>query len=55
MRLLALPIPARRSFALAGNAAAMRRPDVAAVLKILRGRKMVAETKAWQAGVLAWD
>jgi len=55
VRLLALPIPARRSFALAGGAAAMRRPEVAAVLKILRGRKMVAETKAWQAGVLAWD
>jgi DNA-binding transcriptional LysR family regulator len=55
VHILALPIPARRSFALAGDAAAMRRPEVAAVLKILRSRKMVERTKAWQAGVLAWD
>jgi DNA-binding transcriptional LysR family regulator len=55
VRTLALPIPARRSFALAGDAAAMRRPEVAAVLKILRSRKMVERTKAWQAGVLAWS
>ena len=55
VRTLALPIPARRSFALAGDAATMRRPEVAAVLKILRSRKMVERTKAWQAGVLAWD
>jgi DNA-binding transcriptional LysR family regulator len=54
VRTLALPIPARRSFALAGDAAAMRRPEVSAVLKILRSRKMVERTKAWQAGVLAW-
>jgi DNA-binding transcriptional LysR family regulator len=54
VRTLALPLPARRSFALAGDAAAMRRPEVAAVLKILRSRKMVERTKAWQAGVLAW-
>jgi DNA-binding transcriptional LysR family regulator len=55
VRTLALPIPARRSFALAGDAAAMRRPEVAAVLKILRSRKMVERTKAWQAGILAWS
>jgi DNA-binding transcriptional LysR family regulator len=55
VRLLALPIPARRSFALAGEAATMRRPEVAAVVKILRGRKMLEGTRAWQAGVLAWD
>jgi DNA-binding transcriptional LysR family regulator len=54
VRTLALPVPARRSFALAGDAAVMRRPEVAAVLKILRSRKMVERTKAWQAGVLAW-
>lgn len=55
VRTLALPIPARRSFALAGEAAAMRRPEVAAVLKILRSRKMVEKTPAWRAGVLAWE
>jgi DNA-binding transcriptional LysR family regulator len=55
VRTLALPIPARRSFALAGDAAAMRRPEVAAVLKILRSRKMVERTTAWQAGILAWS
>jgi DNA-binding transcriptional LysR family regulator len=55
VRTLALPIPARRSFALAGHPAAMRRPEVAAVLTILRSRKMVEKTAAWQAGVLAWD
>jgi DNA-binding transcriptional LysR family regulator len=54
VRTLALPIPARRSFALAGDAALMRRPEVAAVLTILRSRKMVERTRAWQAGVLAW-
>jgi DNA-binding transcriptional LysR family regulator len=55
VRTLALPIPARRSFALAGEAAAIRRPEVAAVLKILRSRKMVERTAAWQAGVLGWS
>jgi len=54
VRTLALPIPARRGFALAGEAAAMRRPEVVAVLKILRSRKMVERTAAWQAGVLGW-
>jgi DNA-binding transcriptional LysR family regulator len=54
VRTLALPVPARRSFALAGDAAVMRRPEVAAVVKILRSRKMVERTTAWQAGVLGW-
>jgi DNA-binding transcriptional LysR family regulator len=55
VRLLALPIPARRSLALAGDAAAMRRPEVAAVLKVLRSRKMVETTEAWRAGLLRWS
>jgi DNA-binding transcriptional LysR family regulator len=54
VRTLALPVPARRSFALAGDAAVMRRPEVAAVVKILRSRKIVERTTAWQAGVLGW-
>jgi DNA-binding transcriptional LysR family regulator len=55
VRTLALPIPARRSLVLAGDAATMRRPEVRAVLKILRSRKVVERTPAWLAGRLGWS
>jgi DNA-binding transcriptional LysR family regulator len=54
VRVLALPIPARRQFALAGHADTLRSPQVQAVLKVLRDRRMVARTRAFQAGVLRW-
>jgi DNA-binding transcriptional LysR family regulator len=55
VRVLALPIPARRQFALAGHADTLRSPEVQAVLRVLRDRKMVAKTRAFQAGVLRWS
>lgn len=54
VRVLPLPIPARRQFALAGHADTLRSPVVQAVLRVLRDRAMVAGTRAFQAGVLRW-
>jgi DNA-binding transcriptional LysR family regulator len=56
VRTHALPLPvagsATRSLVLAGEPAAMRRPEVKAVVEILRGRRMLERTPAWQAGAL---
>lgn len=54
VRVLPLPIPARRLFALAGYADTLRSPAVRAVLRVLRDRRMVAGTRAFQAGILRW-
>jgi DNA-binding transcriptional LysR family regulator len=55
VRVLPLPIPACRQFALAGHADTLRSPEVQAVLRVLRDRRMVAATRAFQAGVLRWS
>jgi DNA-binding transcriptional LysR family regulator len=56
VRTHALPLPAAgaatRSLVLAAEPAAMRRPEVKAVVGILRGRRMLERTRAWQAGVI---
>jgi DNA-binding transcriptional LysR family regulator len=51
---LPLPVPgsATRSLVLAGEPAAMRRPEVRAVVEILRSRRMLERTRAWQAGAV---
>jgi DNA-binding transcriptional LysR family regulator len=54
VRVLPLPIPARRQFALAGPRAAMASRTVQAVLDVLRDRRLLAATRAGQAGILHW-
>jgi len=52
VRVLPLPIPARRQFALAGSREAMRSAPVKAVLDVLRDRRLLAAMRASQAGIL---
>jgi DNA-binding transcriptional LysR family regulator len=54
VRTIALPVPARRQFVLAGFPETMRSPEVTAVVKVLRSKRMVARTRAYQAGILRW-
>jgi DNA-binding transcriptional LysR family regulator len=55
VRTLPLPIPARRQFAIAGRAETMRAPAVKAVLRFLRDKRVVAKTRAYQAGIVSWE
>jgi DNA-binding transcriptional LysR family regulator len=55
VRVLPLPIPARRQFALAGPRAAMASRAVKALLDVLRDRRLLAATRADQAGILHWS
>ena len=54
VRVLPLPIPARRQFALAGPRDAMASRAVNAVLDVLRDRRLLAATRAGAAGILRW-
>ncbi|WP_229503881.1 LysR family transcriptional regulator [Massilia putida] len=54
VQVLPLPIPARRQFALAGPRTAMASRAVKAVLGVLRDRRLLAATRAGQAGILYW-
>jgi len=54
VRVLPLPIPARRQFALAGTRAALASRRVQAVLAVLRDRRLLAATRAGAAGILQW-
>jgi DNA-binding transcriptional LysR family regulator len=53
VRTLALPIPARREFVVAGMPGPMRSPVVRAVVRCLRDKRIVARTRAYQAGIVA--
>jgi DNA-binding transcriptional LysR family regulator len=55
VRTLALPIPARREFVIAGLPDTMRSPAVKAVVRFLRDKRTVARTRAWQGGIVAWN
>jgi DNA-binding transcriptional LysR family regulator len=55
VRVLPLPISARRQFALAGPRDAMASPRVKAVLDVLRDRRLLAATRAGRAGILHWS
>jgi DNA-binding transcriptional LysR family regulator len=54
VRTLALPIPARREFVVAGMAETMRAPVVKAVVRCLRDKRIVAKTRAYQGGIVGW-
>lgn len=55
VRILPLPIPARRQFAIAALPDVMRTPRVRAVVRALRERRLAAVTQAGRAGVVAWE
>lgn len=55
VRTLPLPIPARRQFAIAGLPETLRTPAVKAVLRFIRDKKIVARTRASQAGIIGWE
>ncbi|MGZ5200953.1 MAG: LysR family transcriptional regulator [Telluria sp.] len=52
VRLLPLPIPAQREFAIAGTAEAMRSPAVKAVVRFLRDKRIMSKTRAYQLGIV---
>ncbi|GAB3459304.1 LysR family transcriptional regulator [Massilia terrae] len=54
VQVLALPIPARREFAITGLAETMRAPAVKAVVRFLRDKRIVARTRAFQRGIVDW-
>jgi DNA-binding transcriptional LysR family regulator len=55
VRLLPLPIPARRQFTLAALPEVMRSPAVRAVARFIRDKRVVAKMKAYQAGIVGWE
>jgi DNA-binding transcriptional LysR family regulator len=55
VRTLPLPIPARRQFAIAARADTMRTAPVKAVVRFLRDKRIMAKTKAYQAGIVSWE
>ena len=55
VRVLPLPIPARRQFAIAALPDVMRQPAVRAVVRALRDRELAAVTQAGRAGIIGWD
>jgi DNA-binding transcriptional LysR family regulator len=55
VRTLSLPIPARRQFAIAARADTMRSATVKTVVRFLRDKRIVAKTKAYQAGIVSWE
>lgn len=55
IRVIPVPVPARRQFALTGHPDVLQTPRVRAVLRLLRDPRMVAKTAAFQAGILRWS
>lgn len=55
VRVLPLPIPARRQFAIAGRRERFHEPAVQAVARTLRERAVVRRTAAWRANIVGWD
>ncbi|MCC2970962.1 LysR family transcriptional regulator [Massilia sp. IC2-476] len=55
VRILSLPIPARRQFAIAGLPGVLRQRPVRAVVRALRERSLAARTGAGQAGIIGWE
>jgi DNA-binding transcriptional LysR family regulator len=53
VRTLALPIAARREFVVAGMPGTMRSPVIRTVVRCLRDKRIVARTRAYQAGIFA--
>lgn len=55
VRIVDLPLPARREFALVGRPDTMRSHAVQVVTRFLRDQRILAKTKAFRAGVVSFD
>lgn len=55
VRIVDLPLPARREFALVGRPDTMRSQAVQVVTRFLRDQRILAKTKAFRAGVISFD
>lgn len=55
VRIVELPLPARREFAVVGTPASMRSPAIQVVTRFLRDQRILAKTKAFRAGVIFFD
>ena len=55
VRVLPLPIPARRQFVIAGLRERMGEPALRVVTRLLRERALLKATPAWRAGIVRWD
>jgi DNA-binding transcriptional LysR family regulator len=55
VRIVDLPLPARRQFAVVGTADGMRSPAVQVITRFLRDRRILARTKAYKAGIISFD
>ncbi|MGX4640739.1 LysR family transcriptional regulator [Massilia sp. SYSU DXS3249] len=55
VRVLPLPIPARRQFVIAGVRERMGEPALRAVTRLLRERALLKATPAWRAGIVRFD
>lgn len=55
VRIIDLPLPARREFALVGTPEAMRSQPVQVVTRFLRDQRILAKTKAFKAGIIRFD
>ena len=55
VRIVDLPLPARREFALVGTPETMRLQAVQVVTRFLRDQRIVAKTRAFKAGIVHFD
>ncbi|TFW33490.1 LysR family transcriptional regulator [Massilia horti] len=55
VRILPLPIPARRQLVVAHLADTMRQQVAKTVVRFIRDRQVVAKTKAYRAGIVGWE
>jgi DNA-binding transcriptional LysR family regulator len=55
VRIVELPLPARRQFAVIGLPATMRTPAAQVVTRFICDKRIVAKTKAFRGGIVGWD
>jgi DNA-binding transcriptional LysR family regulator len=54
VRIIGLPVPAQRQFAIVGLPETMRSNVVQAVTRFLRDKRIAAKTRAFRAGIVSW-
>jgi DNA-binding transcriptional LysR family regulator len=55
VRIVDLPLPAERRFAIIGLPETMRSPLVQVVTRFVRDKRIIAKTKAFRAGIVGWN
>jgi hypothetical protein len=55
VRIVDLPLQARRRFAVVGTPATMRLPAIQVVTRFLRDQGILGKTKAYRAGIISFD